>query len=296
MMDEPESAEADNKTKMAFAKMQAPQALRDACVLTDADFETIRDDNSEEGDGQGMDPDQADGLFLGGDLSIVSAGPTTGGDDGGGSVVRETKVAPPTVEAPAPAPPPVSEAKAGRGNAGGGGEKKKDSGASPPTGSRKRAGGRPDSPGTENEVRADADTHENAFLLSFYPFILFSPPTVRPRSHSRAPRSDTALSVTALSVTALSVTPPMWVVGQPRPRRFGKETQRKQGGQSTRVQRQPPQVRARTRARTLTRRPLVRLQAQCHSPAPNHLSLPSLCCGRVYLRIGSKAVDMDLYN
>ena len=36
IMDEPEGNEADSKTKMAFAKMQAPQALREACVLTDA--------------------------------------------------------------------------------------------------------------------------------------------------------------------------------------------------------------------------------------------------------------------
>ena len=46
MIDEVET-ETDSKTKMAFAKMQAPQVLRDSCVLTDADFETIRDDNSD---------------------------------------------------------------------------------------------------------------------------------------------------------------------------------------------------------------------------------------------------------
>ena len=46
MIDEAE-ADGDSKTKMAFAKMQAPQVLRESCLLTDGDFETIRDDNSD---------------------------------------------------------------------------------------------------------------------------------------------------------------------------------------------------------------------------------------------------------
>lgn len=33
----------EGKTKMAFAKMQTPQSLRDTYMLTDADFESIRD-------------------------------------------------------------------------------------------------------------------------------------------------------------------------------------------------------------------------------------------------------------
>ena len=149
MMDEPEGAEADNKTKMAFAKMQAPQALRDACVLTDADFETIRDDNSEEGEGPGMDPDQSEGLFLGGDLSLVSA-PGAGGEDGGGSFLREgSAVATDLAVAPAPPAPGAGDKSARREG------KKKGSVSSPPTGAgtRKRVGvHRPDSPGSENEV------------------------------------------------------------------------------------------------------------------------------------------------
>ena len=44
-----EEAEAmdieSGKTKMAFAKMQSTQALRDLCMLTDADFESARDDD-----------------------------------------------------------------------------------------------------------------------------------------------------------------------------------------------------------------------------------------------------------
>jgi hypothetical protein len=35
--------EVEGKTKMAFAKMQTPQSLRDTYMLTDADFESIRD-------------------------------------------------------------------------------------------------------------------------------------------------------------------------------------------------------------------------------------------------------------
>lgn len=33
----------EGKTKMAFAKMQTPQTLRDTYMLTDTDFESIRD-------------------------------------------------------------------------------------------------------------------------------------------------------------------------------------------------------------------------------------------------------------
>ena len=33
----------EGKTKMAFAKMQTPQSLRDTYMLTDTDFESIRD-------------------------------------------------------------------------------------------------------------------------------------------------------------------------------------------------------------------------------------------------------------
>ena len=76
-MDAPEGAEADAKTKMAFAKMQAPQGLRDACTLTDADFENIRDDRSDDGDGSGgqtgpdpfLDDDNAEAFQLGAELS-----------------------------------------------------------------------------------------------------------------------------------------------------------------------------------------------------------------------------------
>jgi hypothetical protein len=42
IVDEPE-LDADGRTKMSFAKMQTPQALRDSCMLTDADFEMVRD-------------------------------------------------------------------------------------------------------------------------------------------------------------------------------------------------------------------------------------------------------------
>ena len=37
------AGEVEGKTKMAFAKMQTPQSLRDTYMLTDADFESIRD-------------------------------------------------------------------------------------------------------------------------------------------------------------------------------------------------------------------------------------------------------------
>jgi len=42
-IDEPETAELDSRTKMSFAKMQTSQSLRDQCLLTDTDFETVRD-------------------------------------------------------------------------------------------------------------------------------------------------------------------------------------------------------------------------------------------------------------
>ena len=35
--------DVEGKTKMAFAKMQTPQSLRDTYMLTDTDFESIRD-------------------------------------------------------------------------------------------------------------------------------------------------------------------------------------------------------------------------------------------------------------
>lgn len=37
------AGEVEGKTKMAFAKMQTSQTLRDTYMLTDADFESIRD-------------------------------------------------------------------------------------------------------------------------------------------------------------------------------------------------------------------------------------------------------------
>lgn len=37
------AGETEGKTKMAFAKMQTPQSLRESYLLTDADFETIRE-------------------------------------------------------------------------------------------------------------------------------------------------------------------------------------------------------------------------------------------------------------
>ena len=43
VIDEPETAELDSRTKMSFAKMQTSQSLRDQCLLTDTDFETVRD-------------------------------------------------------------------------------------------------------------------------------------------------------------------------------------------------------------------------------------------------------------
>ena len=37
------AGDTEGKTKMAFAKMQTPQSLRESYLLTDADFETIRE-------------------------------------------------------------------------------------------------------------------------------------------------------------------------------------------------------------------------------------------------------------
>ena len=51
-IDDLEQFENENKTKMAFAKMTPPQNLMEEFILTDADFETFHEDNSEESNGE----------------------------------------------------------------------------------------------------------------------------------------------------------------------------------------------------------------------------------------------------
>lgn len=57
MMEEQDSGESEGKTKMAFAKMQTPQSLRESYLLTDADFETIREGEDQSVADVGLDPE-----------------------------------------------------------------------------------------------------------------------------------------------------------------------------------------------------------------------------------------------
>jgi hypothetical protein len=63
MMEEIDSGEVEGKTKMAFAKMQVPQNLRESYLLTDADFDQPREDAEDREDdvagGGGQSPSSA---------------------------------------------------------------------------------------------------------------------------------------------------------------------------------------------------------------------------------------------